>query len=90
MAAGCVVFFFFVVDCVSELGQHHVDAQQAEDRGSNLVSDILLNAYISYNVRALKTWSRQSSGGVSLYMLCNLSYLRDEGKTITRIISPAT
>lgn len=86
MAAGCVVFF--VVDCVSELGQHHVDAQQAEDRGSNLVSDILLNAYISYNVHALKTWFRQSSGGVSLYMLCNLSW--DEGKTITCIISPAT
>lgn len=64
-----------MVDCVSELGQHHVDAQQAGERGNNLVSDILLNAYISYNVSALKTWSRHSSGGVSLYLLCNPSYL---------------
>lgn len=52
-----------MVDCVSELGQHHVDAQQAGQRGNNLVSDILLNAYISYNVSALKTWSMQSSRG---------------------------
>lgn len=52
-----------MVDCVSELGQHHADAQQAGERGSNLVSDIPLNAYISYNVSALKTWCRHSNGG---------------------------
>lgn len=37
-----------VVDCLSELGQHHIDTQQAGG-GNNLVSDILLNAYVSYN-----------------------------------------
>lgn len=65
---------FFVVDCVSELGQHHVDAQQAGERGNNLVSDIPLNAYISYNVSMLKTWSRHSSrtgaGGGGYHYTC--------------------
>lgn len=34
------------------------------ERSNNLVSDILLNAYISYNASVLKTWSRHSSGKV--------------------------
>lgn len=83
---------FFVVDCVSELGQHHVDAQQAGERGNNLVSDIPLNAYISYNVSMLKTWSRHSSrtgagGGIIILVQPELS--EDEVETISCIISPA-
>lgn len=62
---------FFAVDCVSELGQHHVDAQQAGERGNNLVSDILLNAYISYNASALENMVQAQQRGVSLYLLCN-------------------
>lgn len=45
--AACIAAI--VVDCLSELGQHHVGTQQAGGGGNNLVSDILLNAYISYN-----------------------------------------
>lgn len=82
---------FFVVDCVSELGQHHVDAQQAGQRGNNLVSDIPLNAYISYNVSALKTWSRHSWGGGGIIILVVQPELsQDEAETVTGIISPAT
>lgn len=82
MAAGGV--FFLVVDCVSELGQHHVDAQQAGERANNLVSDILLNAYISYNVSALKTWSRHSDRGWGIIILAVQPELsQDRVETIT-------
>lgn len=41
-----------------------------QGRSNNLVSDIRLNAYISYNVSWMKTWSRRSSGRRYHYTRC--------------------
>lgn len=54
------------------------------------MSDIPLNAYISYNVSALKTWSRHSSevgGGGGIIILVQPELSQDEAETVAGIIS---